>query len=118
MLEEYMLSLGYSKEDVEAFKTNYSLERTTEKTLANNIKNIFVFFSSYNYNEEQIIKMTTKFPSICSYSLDNIKSKMNELISLGYTEDVVLNMIRKQPSIIGLSKDTFNKKINEIKSLG
>ena len=118
MLKEYMLSLGYTEEDVEAFKTNYSLESTTEETLIKKIKIIYSFFITYGYTCDEINKMTTKYPSIYSYSLENIKNKINSLEELGFSEEQLKRIIKKNPQLLGLSLENINNKINNIVSLG
>ena len=63
------------------------------------------------YTKEEIIKMTKSLPSIYSYSIENMKQKIEDIISLGYTKEEVIKMTKILTSIYGLSIENMKQKI-------
>ena len=71
------------------------------------------------YTKNEIIRMVNSSKgSLYSYSLDNIKQKIEYLISLGYTKNDVIKMTRIVPILYSHSKETISKKIEDLINLG
>ena len=62
--------------------------------------------------------MTKSLPAIYSYSIENMKQKIEDIISLGYTKEEVIKMTKILPAIYGLSIESMKQKIEDIISLG
>ena len=118
MVKEYLLKLGYSHEDIEKILSSYALKNLKEDTLLIHIKNNYNLLISLGYSHEDVIKMTKTFPSLYSYSIENIKQKIEDLVSLGYNRADVIKMTKTLPSLYGLGIENINQKIEDLVSLG
>ena len=118
MVKEYLLKLGYSHEDIEKILSCYALKSLKEDTLLIHIKNNYNLLISLGYSHEDVIKMTKTLPSLYSYSIENIKQKIEDLVSLGYKRADVIKMTKSFPSLYGYSIETINQKIEDLASLG
>ena len=70
------------------------------------------------YTKEEILKITKNIPSIYSHSIENIKSKLDNLILLGYSKTEVLAITANYPAIFCLSTESLNQKHAYLISLG
>ena len=61
------------------------------------------------YNRDDLYKMIYYFPKIFSYSINNIRKKVDYIISFGYSFSDVIKMTRIEPSIFGHSVSDFAK---------
>ena len=73
MLREYLLSLGYTDEDIKKIRNTYPVYKCGEEALYQNIKSLYEFFVSFGYATEQILKMTIERPQIFCFNLEIIK---------------------------------------------
>ena len=55
--------------------------------------------------------MTKSLPSIYSYSIENMKQKIEDIESLGYSREEVIKMTKSLPSIYGYSIENMKQKI-------
>ena len=62
--------------------------------------------------------MIKKMPTILCISMDNIISKINNLIELGFSQKDIINIIKSFPSILGLTIENIKNKIDNITKLG
>lgn len=118
MLEEYMLSLGYSKEIIDKTKSIYPLCNLKEETLLNNIKEKLNFLQELGFNDLEIKRIFKIFPQFLSVSNKKLNEKIEYLISLGFTKEEVLKIFKKTPSILSLKEEFIIKKINTLMFLG
>ena len=61
------------------------------------------YLRNLEVRKEEVIKMTKTIPAIFSYSIENIKQKIEDMISLGYTKEEVIKMTKTSPSIYSYS---------------
>jgi len=101
MVKEYLLQLGYSKEEIKTILNSYSLCNLKKDTLLAKIKEVYYLLISLGYSHEDVIKMTKVLPSLFGYSIENIKQKTDALISLGYSRDDVIKMTKISPTLFG-----------------
>ena len=118
MLEEYMMNIGYTDEQIELIINSYPLNTYTESTLLFNIKNMINFFHRNGLNNEDIIKITSTIPNLLVISTENIKNRVKELITLGFNKLEAYKMIKNYPYIIELSFQKIINKYNYLKDLG
>ena len=118
MVKEYLLKLGYSNEDVENILNNYALKKIKEDTLLTHIKDVYNLLITLGYSKNDVIKMTKLLPALYSYSIENIKQKIEDLISLGYSREDVIKMTKTLPALYGYSIENIKQKIDDLISLG
>ena len=117
-LKEEFIKLGYTEEDYEIIRNNYSINSIKDETLIKKLKDNFNYLLKMGYTKEEVIKMTTKLPSIYGYSIENMKQKIEDMIALGYTKEEVIKITKSFPAIYSLSIENIKQKIEDIISLG
>ena len=110
-LEELLISYGYSKEDANKIIDNYSLTGYKEDTLKQKTIEIFDYMNNgLNYSREEVIKMTKTLPAIYSYSIENIKEKMDFYDSIDMHRLAVVDTKQLMQSVnLSYSKYMFFK---------
>ena len=76
MLKEKFLEFGYTEEEYNEIRNSYVISNYSEEILLKKFINISLFLLKLGYSQEEIIKMTKRLPSIYSYSIENIKQKI------------------------------------------
>jgi len=120
-LEELIILLcnfGYTKEESKEILNTYPLNTCKPETLKKKIEEINMYMEKLGYSKEEVIKMTKSLPAIYSYSIDNIKQKIEDMEKLGYSKEVVIKMTKSLPAIYALSIDTLKQKIEDMEKLG
>ena len=110
-LKEEFIKLGYTEEDYEIIKNNYSVIHIKDEALIKRLKDNFSFLLKMGYTKEEVIKMTKSLPSIYSYSIENMKQKIEDMIALGYTKEEVIKMTKRFPSIYCFSIESIKHNI-------
>ena len=118
MLEDAFIDFGYTKEEYQNMRNYCSIDRYTDLKLLEKFNSINYYLLSNGYTRKDIIKMVKILPTLYSYSLENIKQKVNDMVSLGYSFDDVVKMTKSLPNIYGLSIETIKQKIDDMISLG
>ena len=118
MVKEYLLQLGYSKEEIKTILNSYPLCNLKKDTLLAKIKEVYCLLISLGYSHEDVIKMTKVLPSLFGYSIENIKQKIDDLISLGYSRDDVIKMTKILPTLYSNSIGNIKQKMDNLISLG
>ena len=67
---------------------------------------------------EEVITITSTFPSLLSLSINTIETKMNNIIKFGYTKEQILIMIKNFPFILGLNSKNIKDKIDFYRAIG
>ena len=109
-----LCNLGYTKEESKEILNTYSLNAYKPETLKKKIEEINIYMKKLGYSKKEVIKM----PAIYSYSIDNIKQKIEDMKKLGYSKKEVIKMTKSLPAIYGYSIDNIKKKIEDMKKLG
>ena len=117
-LKEEFIKLGYTEEDYEIIRNNYAVNHIKDETLIKKLKDNFAFLLKMGYTKEEVIKMTKSLPQIYSYSIENMKQKIEDMITLGYTKEEVIKMTKNSPSIYSYSIETIKQKIEDMITLG
>ena len=76
MLEEYMLDLGYSTDQIKIIRNTYPKRVYSESTLLFNLKNLYNFLRRNGVLNKEFIKITITTPNIINESIENIKLKI------------------------------------------
>ena len=117
-LKEEFIKLGYTEDDYNEIRNSYPLINIKDETISIHLKDIFTFFLECGYTKEEVIKMTKALPAIYSYSIENMKQKIADIIELGYTKEEVIKMTKALPQIYSLSIENMKQKIADIIELG
>lgn len=118
MVKEYLLQLGYGKEEIKTILNSYPLCNLKESTLLADVKEVYYLLISLGYSHEDVIKMTKQLPPLFGYEIENIKQKIDFLITLGHSKNDVIKMTKAIPSLFSLSIETIKQKIDDLVSLG
>lgn len=114
---QLLLSLGYTKEEAQEVVNSLFLHNLKDESLCKNILNVYNYLRDY-YTKEEIIKMTKLLPALYSYSIKNIKQKIEDMMSLGYTRKDVIEMTKKAHSLYSVGIETIKQKINDMMHIG
>lgn len=114
MLDELMINMGYSIDQIHMILNSYPISNSSESTLLYNFKNLTNYFHRNGLSNEDIIYITTVSPNIIVSSIENIKTRVSELDSIGFNKLECFKMIKNYPYIIDIS---FQKIINKFKYL-
>ena len=101
MLKDFFIECGYSDDEFNLIRNNYSLIKMSDDTLLARFKEVYDYFIEFGFNKQEIIKNTCFFPSICGLSLDNIKGKYYLLVS--EEKDVALSFMSNSSNPIETS---------------
>ena len=118
MLEEYMLDIGYSEDQINIIKNVYPTFRYSSSTTLYNIKSLYNFFRRNGLSNEEFIYVTTTSPSIISESIENIKLKIIELNTFGFNKIDSFNIIKNYPYILEISNQRIKNKFDKLQELG
>ena len=118
MLEKEFLDFGYSKEEYEKLIYSYALKNYHGETLLLKFRQISQLLISFGYTKNEVIKMTVSLPAIYSYSIENIKQKLDDMEALGYARAQVLKMTISSPQIYSYSIENIKQKIADMEALG
>lgn len=69
-------------------------------------------------NKKDIINLFNSFPIVLSYSIENIKQKIEDLRNIGYTRNDTLYMIKFFPRLISFNINFIKEKIDLLEELG
>lgn len=117
-LKEEFIKLGYTEEDYEIIRNNYSINSIKDETLIKKLKDNFNYLLKMGYTKEEVIKMTKSLPPIYGYSIESIKQKIEDMIALGYTKEEVIKMTKSLPAIYGLLIESMKQKVDDMIDLG
>ena len=117
-VRKYLIEFGFLEEDIDTILLTPSICSMTEATLLNHCIENNSFFLKNGYMKEEVIKMTKVLPALYSYSIDNIKQKIDDMILLGYTKEEVIKMTKVLPALYSYSIDNIKQKIDDMVLLG
>ena len=107
-----MLKLGYKKEEVikiiTYFPNNIGID--LDKKIAS--------IEELGYTFKEVIKMLKFYPILSSFSIENMKNKMDFMLDLGFEKTSVLRITKKFPQIYSYDTDSINKKIDYLIKIG
>ncbi len=117
-VRKYLQGFGFNDESITIILETYPICNMSEDTLLDHCKENNKWFLENDYTKEEIIKMGKLLPALYSYSIDNIKQKIDDLIELGYTKEEIIKMTKLLPSLYGCSIDNIKQKIDDFIELG
>lgn len=117
-LKEEFIKLGYTEEDYEIIRNNYSINSIKDETLIKKLKDNFNYLLKMGYTKEEVIKMTKSLPAIYGLLIESMKQKVDDMIDLGYTKEEVIKITKSFPAIYSLSIESMKQKIEDIIELG
>ena len=118
MLDEYLNTLGYSKEQIKTIHNIFPSSRYSESTLLYNIKNLYNYLQNNDVTKKEFIYITMTTPNIISESIENIKLRIEDLKSLGFNKINSFKIFKNYPYILEISNDKMQRRINKFKDLG
>lgn len=110
MLEEYMISIGHTEEEINLIKSSYPLNTYTESTFLYKYKNLVNYFHRNGIDNESIRKITTTIPTTISLSIEDIKDKVNEFGNYSLSKINIYKMIKCYPYILEMSSTRIKNK--------
>ncbi len=113
-----MYDIGYNDKEIDKILYDSNLVFIKENTLLKKINCIYNLLISLEYSRADVIKMTKSLPALYSYSIENIKQKIEDLISLGYSRADVIKMTKLLPALYSYSIENIKQKIEDLISLG
>ena len=113
-----MKNIGYSDDDLSLILSSYPIHTYDEATLLYLVKNLVLYFHRNTLSNEDIIRITTKIPSILTMSIENIKIRVNELLEYDFNKLEIFQMIKNYPYVIDMSIEKIKNKIQFLKDLG
>ena len=117
-LRGLLRELGYSEEDSNVIINDYVNDRYKPETLKERIRENFNFFYDLGYTQEEIIRMTRREPKTFSFSIENLKQKIEGLKELGFEKEDSIKMTVLAPTIYGLNIETIKQNMQELQDLG
>ena len=103
MLDEYMISLGFDDEQLKLLKNSYVLNRYSSSTILFNMKNMVNYLRRQSLSNKEIVSIILTIPDLVFTSIENIKSRVDEMASLKFNKIDTFNMIKEYPYLISLS---------------
>lgn len=117
MFEDFLLELGFSKEEILLFKHNKLFSRYSEKEFCDKVRNIYDYLLSLGYSKDEVLKITSYNLLISNISVMHIKYKYNFLVSLGYTNDEVKKIILSNNRILLVTENEIRNSIRVLNKL-
>ena len=118
MLDEYMDSIGFNSSEISFIKSSYFQPMYSENSILFNLKKLVDYFHRNHLKNDDIIFIVKSIPEVISMSLENIKSRVFELITMGFSKYQVYNIIKNYPYIINLSHQKIINKIAFFSTIG
>lgn len=115
MLEQAFIDFGYTKEEYEKIRNSDILINYSADALSNNFEQITNFFQSKGFTNYDIIKMTIKFPSLFTLTVENIKGKYDDMKSFGFSEEQLIAIIKLFPKLFSYSSQSIINKFDQLK---
>ena len=70
------------------------------------------------FKREDVLEMIKVSPLLLTYSIENIKNKIDDIVSLGYTLEETISMLKSLPALFGYSIENIKEKIDFYNSIG
>ena len=118
MLEEYMLDIGYSNNQIKIIKNIYPTSLYSCSTILYNLKNLYNYFHKNGINNKEFIYITVTTPNIISESIENIKQKIFELNEFGFNKFESFDIIKNYPYILEISNQKIKNKFDKLTDIG
>ena len=112
-----MYDIGYNDKEIDKILYDSNLVFIKENTLLKKINCIYNLLISLEYSRADVIKMTKSLPALYSYSIENIKQKIEDLISLGYSRADVIKMTKSLPALYGYNIENIKQKITFLRTI-
>ena len=109
MIKDYLKEYGYDDSEIDKILNSKNIKKSKK---LDKIKETNTFLEKMNIPKEKIIKMTTYFPNLYTFSLETIISKLNYLNKLGYNENEIKKSFINNQSIISYNNKSYVRKIN------
>ena len=117
-LLEFMISFGYKPRNIEKILSNNSVKLVSYEYILENIKSIIKYLVGIRYTKEEIIRITTKEPTLVTYMPLTLNQKIATFINLNYMLDDILMMFKKQPVLLTMSSTNIINTFIDLVNLG
>lgn len=94
MIKDYLKEYGYDVSEIDKILNSENIKKSKK---LDKIKETNTFLEKMNIPKEKIIKMTTYFSNLYTFSLETIISKLNYLNKLGYNENEIKKSFINNP---------------------
>jgi len=92
VIREYMISVGYSDRDINKIISYNKVSGYKDKDLLIKIKDLFKCLLELGFGYDDIKEMSVMYPVIFTYSIDNMRFKIDKIVLLGYEKKVVMTI--------------------------
>ena len=117
-IDKILKDKGYTEDEIKEIINAYGVKKMDPKILKKCIEVNYNFLISLGYSPNDIRKLTTSFPAIYTYSLNNLKEKVKNMNELGYSNSDIKKMSKIDSSIFGLSVKLIKQKIEDMVKMG
>lgn len=119
LLKQLLLDLGYSVSDVEGFLRNPILNKIDKEQLYVNIPNLFSYLADLKFSNDEIIKITIKYPQLFALEPESLNSKRAYMLDiLKYTKENLNEMIKRFPLLLILTQEHITRRVDDMIKLG
>lgn len=111
-----LCELGYTNNEITSIISKVPM--VLRKSYFDNIFIKFGLLNTYEFTNDDIIKMTIENPYILVYSNDKIINNIDNLINGFYSKEEINNMIKNFPLLLGYDTNSLKKKLIFYKNNG
>ena len=108
--------LGYTNNEITSIISKVPM--VLRKSYFDNIFIKFGLLNTYEFTNDDIVKMTVENPYILVYSNDKIINNIDNLINGFYSKEEINNMIKNFPLLLGYDTNSLKKKLIFYKNNG
>lgn len=117
--KDTLLNLGYTENEINNILCNSSLRGYKEESLIERFEEIHKYLLKVGLSKNNIKKIIISFPPICSYTIQSLEQKRENLESLGYTNDLILKLLKRNVQLFARNSiETTKKKIENLENIG
>lgn len=117
-IQEYMLSKGYTKEDLKELFNNTTLTTVKKETLLTKLKENYELLAEIGFRPNEIVKISKTLPNLYNYSITNLKDKVKNFQELDYTKQDIIKMTKILPALLSYSIENIKQKRTDLIDLG
>lgn len=117
--KKIFLEFGFNEEDYIKIRNFYMNKNLCDTTFLIKVKECFITFSNYSFNNTEIVKIIRQLPTIILFSNERIEEKIKGRIELfGYSREEAITLLKKSTYFFNLSHDSLKEKMSGLISLG
>lgn len=118
MLEEFLLKIGFSEEQIQMIQRIYPKRMYSESTLSYNMKTLYHYFKRNTLDNQDFIQIIMTIPNILSSSIENIKLKIKSIQQLGFSKLNTFEILKKYPYLLELNTQKIKNTMDHLEEIG